>query len=160
MAWILHGKQFADSEDFTIAEINCEEEGHLEWCQETFGLTGYPTLLFGDPGRGGAFLQEYTGERDYLSLKGFADTLFSQPLCNVDHIDGCDDVVKEKLERFLKMSLSEIEALEEKLEAEIDTADETYEGMSTSLRFCLSPESRRDGASILAYPVSLFGRFY
>merc|ERR1711907_797637 len=77
------------------------------------GVRGYPTIKYGDPNN----LEDYKGGRDFDSLKKFAEANLG-PTCGPANLDLCDDAKKADIEKFSKMSASELEAaIKEKDEA-------------------------------------------
>ena len=84
-------------------------------------------MLYGYPFREGALLEEYLDERDYDTLSEFAEKMFATPLCNVDHLNGCSTETKEKLEEYLRMSISDIDTEIERLESEMEELEDEFE---------------------------------
>merc|ERR1711912_160667 len=76
-------------------------------------MGGYPTIKYGDPNN----LEDYKGGRDFDSLKKFAEANLG-PTCGPANLDLCDDAKKADIEKFSKMSSSDLEAaIKEKTEA-------------------------------------------
>ena len=126
--WEQLAQDYASNDKYLIAEIDCTASEQAEtWCDDVFDIEGFPTMLFGDPGRGGAFLEEYLDDRDYESLSEFAAQMFAAHLCNVDHMDGCSAEVRTELEKYLKMSPAEIDAKIEQMEAEMEEIEDAFE---------------------------------
>merc|ERR1711907_651035 len=77
------------------------------------GVRGYPTIKYGDPNN----LEDYKGGRDFDSLKKFAEANLG-PTCGPANLDLCDAAKKADIEKFSKMSASDLEAaIKEKTEA-------------------------------------------
>jgi len=111
-------KQFADSKETLIADVDCTAKGQ-PLC-ETHGVRGYPTIKHGDPNA----LEDYQGGRSFKELKKFADEL--KPKCSPFNIDLCDDDEKAKINELAALGA---DALKEKIEAEekkIEEAEETF----------------------------------
>merc|ERR1711918_150565 len=68
------------------------------------GVRGYPTIKYGDPND----LQDYKGGRSFADLQKFAEGL--GPQCGPANLDLCDATKKEAIEKFSKMSASDLEA--------------------------------------------------
>merc|ERR1711982_108489 len=85
-----------------IADVDCTESGK-DLC-ETHGVQGFPTIKYGDP----SDLKDYSGGRDFDSLKKFADENLG-PQCGPEHMDLCDEKMKSKIEGYLKMSVERME---------------------------------------------------
>merc|ERR1712045_1046460 len=71
---------------------------------ETHGVEGFPTIKYGDV----TDLQKYSGGRSYDDLKKFADENLG-PSCGPKNLDLCTDAIKEKMEKFMKMSVGKLE---------------------------------------------------
>uniref|UniRef100_A0A7S3L4W3 Thioredoxin domain-containing protein n=1 Tax=Amphora coffeiformis TaxID=265554 RepID=A0A7S3L4W3_9STRA len=125
--WEQLASDYADGDNYLIAEVNCVTPETESWCSDAFDIEGFPTLLYGDPFREGALLEEYLDERDYDTLSEFAEEMFATPLCNVDHLDGCSAETKDKLEEYLRMSISEVDAEIERIEAKIEELEDEFE---------------------------------
>lgn len=127
--WERLAEDYADqTTKYLIAEVDCTATPQVEtWCEDTFEVEGFPTLLFGDPGRGGALLEEYLDERDYETLAAFSAQMFATPLCNVDHMDGCSDEIKQQLIRYMSMTTEDIDAEIERIETEMDQLEEAFD---------------------------------
>mmetsp|Transcript_38518 Transcript_38518/g.60705 ORF Transcript_38518/g.60705 Transcript_38518/m.60705 type:complete len:183 (+) Transcript_38518:51-599(+) len=85
-----------------VADVDCTGEGQ-SLCQK-YGVGGYPTLKYGDPGD----LQDYQGGRDFNSLKKFAEENLG-PTCGPANLDLCSDEVKKKIEGYMAMSPDRLE---------------------------------------------------
>jgi len=95
-AWADMMEEYADSPTTLITKVDCTADGQ-SLCQE-HGVTGYPTLKFGDPND----LQKYEGGRDEAALKEFAAENLG-PTCGPDNRDVCDDAQLDRLDKFMAM---------------------------------------------------------
>jgi hypothetical protein len=102
-AWDKLMAEFKDSKTALIADVDCTASGK-ELCSE-IGVRGYPTIKYGDPNS----LEDYKGGRDFDSLKKFAEANLG-PTCGPANLDLCDAEKKADIEKFSKMSSSELEA--------------------------------------------------
>jgi arsenate reductase-like glutaredoxin family protein len=103
---------FKDSKTQLVADVDCTAEGQ-PLC-DTHGIQGYPTIKWGDP----SALEDYEGDRDYDSLKTFAEENL-KPMCSPANIDLCDPEKKKEIEKFMAMSADDLDKLiEEKEEAQ------------------------------------------
>jgi len=102
-AWDKLMAEFKDSKTALIADVDCTASGK-ELCNEV-GVRGYPTIKYGDPNS----LEDYKGGRDFDSLKKFAEANLG-PTCGPANLDLCDDAKKAEIEKFSKMSASDLEA--------------------------------------------------
>jgi hypothetical protein len=110
-AWDKLSAEFQDSKTAVVADVDCTAGGQ-SLCNE-IGVRGYPTIKYGDPNN----LEDYKGGRDFDSLKKFAEANLG-PTCGPANLDLCDDAKKADIEKFSKMSASDLEAaIKEKTEA-------------------------------------------
>jgi hypothetical protein len=110
-AWDKLIAEFKDSKTALVADVDCTAGGQ-SLCNEV-GVKGYPTIKHGDPNN----LEDYKGGRDFDSLKKFAEENLG-PTCGPANLDLCDDAKKADIEKFSKMSASELEAaISEKTQA-------------------------------------------
>lgn len=110
-AWDKLMAEFKDSKTALVADVDCTAGGK-ELCN-TVGVRGYPTIKYGDPNN----LEDYKGGRDFDALKKFAEANLG-PTCGPANLDLCDADKKAQIEKFSKMSASELEAaIKEKTDA-------------------------------------------
>jgi len=102
-AWDKLMAQFKDSKTALIGDADCTAGGQA-LCNEV-GVRGYPTIKYGDP----SSLEDYKGGRDFDSLKKFAEEKLG-PTCGPANLDLCDDAKKAEIEKFSKMSASDLDA--------------------------------------------------
>mmetsp|Transcript_70250 Transcript_70250/g.121718 ORF Transcript_70250/g.121718 Transcript_70250/m.121718 type:complete len:211 (+) Transcript_70250:232-864(+) len=98
--WDRLSDDFAGSKSAGVFDVDCTGEGS-SLCEEV-GVSGYPTIKFGDPSDKKG-LQVYEGERDYNALKSFADDHLG-PVCRPGDLDACGPKDREILEGFLKLT--------------------------------------------------------
>jgi len=103
-----------------IADVDCTADGK-SLC-EKHGVSGYPTIKYGDPGD----LKAYEGGRTFDDLKKFAETNLG-PSCDPDHLDLCKEDAKQKIEGYLKMSLGKLEGKINKAEKTLADAQKVVE---------------------------------
>lgn len=108
-------KEFDGSKNSGVYDVDCTAAGK-ELCEEV-GVSGYPTIKWGDPSDKKA-LQDYSGGRADEDLKKFAAENLG-PTCGPDHMDVCTDVQKTQLEGFLKRTGADLAAEVKKLEKEV-----------------------------------------
>jgi len=110
-AWDKLMAEFKDSKTALVADVDCTGGGQ-SLCNEV-GVRGYPTIKHGDPNN----LEDYKGGRDFDSLKKFAEDNLG-PTCGPANLDLCDDAKKADIEKFSKMSASDLDAsIKEKSDA-------------------------------------------
>ena len=110
--------EFADSPYVLVAEVDCTDAQPL--CTAK-GVRGYPSIKWGDP----SSLDDYSGGRDFDSLKLFADQKF-KPKCSPRHLDVCDAEEKAKIETIMAMSASDLESAILEKEKKMAETEETF----------------------------------
>merc|ERR1712039_173258 len=114
------GKKYDGSKTALVADVDCTADGK-PLCEE-HGVEGFPTIKWGDP----SALEDYDGGREFDDLETFASENL-KPLCSPKNLDLCDAEKKAEIEKFMKMSASDLEAEIEKKEAEHKEAEETFD---------------------------------
>jgi hypothetical protein len=110
-AWDKLIAEFKDSKTALVADVDCTAGGQ-SLCNE-IGVRGYPSIKYGDPNN----LEDYKGGRDFDSLKKFAEENLG-PSCGPANLDLCDADKKAQIEKFSKMSASELQdAVKEKTDS-------------------------------------------
>jgi len=100
--------EFKDSKTALVEDVDCTAAGK-DLCSDV-GVRGYPTIKHGDPNN----LEDYKGGRDFDALKKFAEENLG-PTCGPANLDLCDDEKKALIEKFSKMSDSDlVSAIKEK----------------------------------------------
>merc|ERR1711879_807765 len=102
-AWDQLADEFKDSKHSGVYDVDCTADGK-DLCEKV-GVQGYPTIKYGDPDS----LQDYGGERDFDSLKKFAEANLG-PVCGPSSMDACDETDKAILEAAMAMTLKDLEA--------------------------------------------------
>eukprot|EP00979_Chaetoceros_neogracilis_P011020 scaffold2653_cov242-Chaetoceros_neogracile.AAC.6 len=103
IAWERLGDEFMYDENVVIGRVDCEKEETL--CHR-FEVLGTPTLLYGNPND----LKEYGGDKDFPSLKAWAVEALV-PACSPDNLDLCNDLEKENISQWMKLSEGEMDKL-------------------------------------------------
>ena len=106
---------------FLIAEVDCTDEDSTETC-EANDVEGFPTLKFG----GGGVLDVYPGSREYNDLLKFASETM-KPNCSPQNIEMCDAEQKTDIQKYMVMSLEDLEAEIQSIEEMLDDLDDTFE---------------------------------
>mmetsp|Transcript_120100 Transcript_120100/g.383369 ORF Transcript_120100/g.383369 Transcript_120100/m.383369 type:complete len:139 (-) Transcript_120100:91-507(-) len=129
-------EDFKDSPKALVADVDCTAEGQ-PLC-EKHGVSGYPTLKYGDPGD----LKAYEGGRTYNDLKKFAEENLG-PTCGPgENLELCDAETKPKIEAYTKMSAS-------KLEGKIRKAAKDFEVEMPIMKKVLAHLKKKEGSSEL-----------
>jgi len=103
-AWDKLSGEFADSKTVLVADVDCTAAGK-DLC-ETQGVEVFPTIKYGDPDD----LKKYEGGRSYEDLKAFAESSLGPQCGPGDNIGLCSDKVRAKIEKFLAMTSTDLEA--------------------------------------------------
>lgn len=102
-AWDQLGDEFADSSSVVIGDADCTDSGK-ELC-EKFAISGYPTIKYWVDGE----VQDYSGGRDFDSLKGFVDETLAKK-CDVITLNDCNDKEKGYIEKMKGKNVAERDA--------------------------------------------------
>merc|ERR1719415_55511 len=103
--------------DALVADVDCTAAGK-PLCEKV-GVTGYPTLKWGDPNA----LEDYQGGRSIDDLKEFAAENLGA-MCGPANRDICDDKQIEKLDKYSAWDLKKLEKFINKQEDKIKTLEE------------------------------------
>eukprot|EP00929_Paragymnodinium_shiwhaense_P070798 TRINITY_DN3590_c0_g3_i1.p1 TRINITY_DN3590_c0_g3~~TRINITY_DN3590_c0_g3_i1.p1 ORF type:complete len:126 (+),score=57.34 TRINITY_DN3590_c0_g3_i1:238-615(+) len=93
---------FKGNPNALVADVDCTADGK-DLC-EKHEIRGYPTIKWGSPDE----MKDYQGGRSFDDLKKFAEENLG-PQCGPDHMDLCSEKVKEKINKYLKMSVEDLE---------------------------------------------------
>jgi hypothetical protein len=107
-------EDFKGSPTSLVADVDCTAGGK-DLC-EKHGVSGYPTIKYGDP----AELKDFNGGRSYEDLKKFADENLG-PSCGPANLDLCSADDKSRLEKYMAMSAGKLEG---KIRNAIKTVEE------------------------------------
>eukprot|EP00927_Polykrikos_kofoidii_P083897 TRINITY_DN870_c0_g1_i5.p1 TRINITY_DN870_c0_g1~~TRINITY_DN870_c0_g1_i5.p1 ORF type:complete len:137 (-),score=24.73 TRINITY_DN870_c0_g1_i5:311-721(-) len=102
-AWDQLMEEFKGSPTSLVADVDCTESGK-DLC-ETHGVKGFPTIKHGDP----SDLKDYSGGRDFDSLKKFASENLGPQCGPGENIGLCSADMRAKIEGYLKMSPDRME---------------------------------------------------
>lgn len=102
-AWDQLMTEYSTNPNVLIADVDCTEAGK-DLC-EKHGVQGFPTIKYGDPDD----LKDYQGGRSYEDLKAFAGENLGPQCGPGENYNLCDDKVKAKIDKYLKMSVTEVQ---------------------------------------------------
>merc|ERR1719446_638974 len=102
-AWDKLMGEFSGNPGVLIADVDCTEAGK-DLC-EKHEVQGFPTIKYGDPDE----LKSYEGGRSYEDLKKFASESLGPQCGPGENIGLCSEKVKQKIEKYLKMPVGELE---------------------------------------------------
>jgi len=111
-AWDKLMEDFKNSKSGGVYDVDCTADGKT-LCEEA-GVSGYPTIKYGDPSDKAA-LQKYEKGREYEDLKTFADETLG-PICGPKTLDACSDEDKAQVEAFMAQPAADLAAGIKKLE--------------------------------------------
>jgi cellobiose-specific phosphotransferase system component IIA len=126
--WEKLAGDFASITDALIAEVDCTEDENDKICSEN-DVKGFPTLKYGNP----SAMEDYQGGRDYESLKSFADENL-KPSCSPFNIELCEGEQKAMIESFTSMSVADLQAKVDAVDAIVEAADEEFEAALEKLQ--------------------------
>jgi len=129
-AWDTLQEDFKDSKTAVIGDVDCTV--HQDLCSK-HGVSGYPTIKYGDPNN----LEDYQGGRTLEDLQTFAKENLG-PSCGPSNLDLCDAEQKQKIEEALALSDADLETkitdgeksladAESNFKSEVEKLQATYE---------------------------------
>jgi len=127
--------EFAGNAGVLVGDVDCTEGGK-DLC-ETHGVQGFPTIKYGEPDD----MKKYEGGRDYDSLKAFAESSLGPQCGPGDNIGLCSDKVKAKIEKYMPMSVAE---LQEKIDKALDKVKVDLPLMNKAKAFVAKQENGGD----------------
>jgi len=133
-------EEYAANPSSLIADVDCTEGGK-DLC-EKHGVQGFPTLKYGDPDD----LKAYEGGRSYGDLKKFASESLGPQCGPGENIGLCSEKVKGLIEKYLKMSVTE---LQEKIDKALEKAQVDVPLMNKAKAYVSTLEQAKDGKSDL-----------
>jgi len=125
-AWKKLEQAFESTPTAVIAGVDCEGKG--ESICTRLGIESYPTLKYGTADG----LEEYEGDRDFRSLKTFADKKVIAP-CGAEHPHHCSAEKRALLEAILSKSKDELKQDVKQHEAAIRKAKADFKQFGKDL---------------------------
>jgi protein disulfide-isomerase-like protein len=122
--WDRLGNEYEKDSKVIIGDVDCTGSGK-PLCTD---VKGYPTLK----SFWKSTSKDYSGSRDYKSLKEFADNL--KPLCNLHDQENCTQNETDKINQFRKLSDKVLKAEYERLENNIKSEESEHENLLKSLQ--------------------------
>jgi len=117
-AWDRVIEEFKDHATTGVYDVDCTSDGK-PLCDSN-GVKGFPTIKHGDPDS----LEDYSGGRDFDSLKAFADAL--KPLCSPRKPELCDEEQKKRIDDYAALGKDGLADKIAKFESEIDDAEQLF----------------------------------
>lgn len=128
--WDTLMSEYSGSKHAGIYDVDCTADGK-DLCEDV-GVSGYPTIKYGDPGDRKS-LKAYEGGRDLDALKKFAEDNLG-PLCTPASLDACSEEEKVLLERFLKRSSADLLAEAKKLDKDFAATQKKLDKKASKLK--------------------------
>ena len=141
--WEKLAEEWKDHAVGFVAEVDCTTEGK-PLCDAN-GVRGFPTLKYGDP----AGLEDYQGGRSYADLAKFA-TENLKPVCSVGNIELCDAEKKAQIEKYMKLSVEELNKAVAEEETKLEKAEEDFKAAVEKLQAEYQKLSEDKDAAITA----------
>jgi hypothetical protein len=145
-------EEFKDADGKLVGDVDCTSDGGKPLCDAN-GVRGYPTLKWGDP----AGLEDYSGGRDYDSLKKFAEENL-KPICSPSNMDLCGDDEKAEIEKYLALGAEGLEKEVEAKKGELEKIEADFKAFISGLQDQYSDATKKkeeDVAKVKASGLSL-----
>ena len=134
-----------DDQGLLIGEVDCTSTTENEqWCVE-MGITGFPTLTYGETSWGGIFMKEYSNiindddddehgnnnnnnknKRTYQDLYKFADESLRRPFCSPGNIQACSIEEQEKMYQYWNMTKEDLDIAIQNNEGKIEEFEHIF----------------------------------
>mmetsp|Transcript_2932 Transcript_2932/g.4489 ORF Transcript_2932/g.4489 Transcript_2932/m.4489 type:complete len:229 (-) Transcript_2932:177-863(-) len=105
-----------------IAHVDCNEGSERDGLCKRHDIKGTPTLLYGEPGHNGAYLQQYTGDNEDFSVSSFVKKRLLQPFCSPANLNACDDKTRQRIADWEQTSPAELGKSIEQIELRLEKA--------------------------------------
>jgi thiol-disulfide isomerase/thioredoxin len=116
-----------------IAEVDCATE--QTWCIK-MGITGFPTLTYGDTSHGGVFLEEYRStDKSFEAMYLFALGHLTKPACSPGNVAPCDAETAAKIYQYRNMTNQELAAAVQKQEGLMKMAENRFDANARVLQY-------------------------
>jgi len=125
-AWDQLIDEFKDHAFVGVFDVDCTGDGK-PLCDAN-GVRGFPTIKHGDPNN----LEDYSGGRDFDSLKAHADTL--KPVCSPAQRDLCDEEQLAEIDQLLGEGATSLQAKIDAGEQKIADAEATFKDEVSKLQ--------------------------
>jgi len=109
-----------------VFDVDCTGDGK-PLCDAN-GVRGFPTIKSGDPNN----LEDYSGGRDFKSLKAHADSL--KPVCSPSQRDLCEEEDLAEIDRLMEKGADALKADIAEGEQKIADAEATFKDEVSKLQ--------------------------
>jgi len=125
--WDKLAKEYEKSATVLIGDADCTAGGK-SLC-DSVGVRGYPTIKYGDPNN----LEDYKGGRTLSDLQKFASESLG-PSCGPTNLDLCDADKKDQINKFMAMSIADLEAASKSKDDEMQAAEKELKDFVSGLQ--------------------------
>jgi hypothetical protein len=125
-AWDKLIEEFEGHDFVGVFDVDCTGTGK-PLCDQN-GVRGFPTIKYGDPSN----LEDYSGGRDFDSLKAHADGL--KPVCSPSQRDLCDPDDLAEIDRLLEKGADHLRGHIAEGEQKIADAETTFKDEVSKLQ--------------------------
>jgi len=132
-----------------VYDVDCTADGK-PLCDDV-GVRGFPTIKYGDPDA----LEDYSGGRDYASLKAHADSL--KPLCSPKKRDLCDEEQLKEIDAYVSLGKEGLNEKIQEFEDKIDAAEKLFKDEVAKLQAKYESLMEEKDATIAAVKASGVG---
>jgi len=136
--WSELSNEFVANKDILIGKMDCTKPANAQICKEDFGVTSYPTLLYGDISN----LKVYPGLRELDEFRKVVETHLLTPLCGVANPELCDPIMKQTIQELKAKGAKKLDAEIQEIETNLKTMDEKVNAFRQSLGKKFKSEQR------------------
>jgi len=138
--WCAHCRGMSDdwnklADDFAghpvalIGKVDCTSDEGQPICED-FDITGFPTLVYGDP----MSAETYDGARDYESLSAWAKEHISKPICSLYKTDHCNAEQQKMIQSLQAKTDEELEGIIAQVESKVKEKEIEFDGKVTVIQ--------------------------
>lgn len=138
---------FKDHPAIVVGEVDCSDGAPGEKLCDMLGLEYFPAIGYGDPSVI-SDLENYDGYGEFKPMYKFIVKELLPKICLPNHTEGCSPEELEQLERFQKMSPSELDAAIAELEAKAKEVDDKMSDYIDDLKATMAKRKEEDEEKI------------
>jgi hypothetical protein len=132
--WKGHAVGLVAQVDCSIVNVDDENEDYYvdymvnPICEEYGIVDTFPTVIYGDPASPELYPHDNPDDlTNYEALSAFCKATISQPTCSFDRLSYCSEPQRIILQDLLSKTRDELEAMELKVEAQLQEQQEIYD---------------------------------
>ncbi|CAB9518915.1 Protein disulfide isomerase [Seminavis robusta] len=137
--WERMAKEWENHKHVLVASVDCTQDE--SWCV-SWGIQGFPTLLFGDPSADGAFLDTYRGEKTYEALSEFANATLEKPICSPGNTAFCATTERNKVQGLWKLAPLDLQASIDKQQNMMKQEEDEFQQAFQSMQSIFDKDSK------------------